>query len=103
MTDRSDNRREQLEKRQELERKRADHEQQLRSDRMVLLKQPEFQRVARDWIGKAGLYRVTFTGNAQGNFLEGKRALGLEILNSLLEADTEARNLVLPELGDFDD
>ena len=74
-----DDRKKLLEKQEQLR-------QQLRNDRIKLMQQPEFKRVVADLINRAKLHQVTFTGNAQGNFLEGRRSLGLEILTTLQEA-----------------
>ena len=38
-------------------------------------------------LSMCGLYASTFTGNSQGAFLEGKRAVGLELLQLLEDAD----------------
>lgn len=59
---------------------------QLRNDRIHLMKQPEYRRVLANILNKARIHNSTFTGNAHGNFHEGKRSLGLEILQDHQEA-----------------
>ncbi len=38
-------------------------------------------------ISMCGIYSSTFTGNSQGAYLEGKRAVGLEVLQLLEDVD----------------
>ncbi len=38
-------------------------------------------------LSMCGVYSSTFTGNSQGAYLEGKRAVGLDILSMLEEMD----------------
>jgi hypothetical protein len=41
-------------------------------------------------LGLCGIYRDCFTGNAQTNHLEGKRSIGIDILQLIDEADPTA-------------
>lgn len=35
----------------------------------------------------AGIYQSTYTGNAESHFLEGRRSIGLDVLNDIQEVD----------------
>ncbi len=77
-----------------LEKEQAKADREYAKDRNLLL--AKVRDVAETASGKSliweilsmcGLYRSTFTGNSQGAFLEGKRAVGIEILDLLSEMD----------------
>ena len=55
-----------------------------------ILKSKQGQRVLWHILGLTGIYSTTFTGNSRTFFLEGKRAIGLDILQLLEDADKEA-------------
>ncbi len=77
----------------ELEQQKADRSAQKEQD--ILL--ARVRDVAKTDAGKAfiweiltmcGIYTTTFTGNSQGAYLEGRRSVGLEILQILEGADS---------------
>jgi len=78
-------------------------EKQYKKERALLL--ANVREVAKTEQGKAliwevlsmcGLYTQTFTGNSQGAFLEGRRSVGIEILQLLEDMDkTFYPNLLL--------
>ncbi len=78
-------------------------EKQYKKERALLL--ANTREVAKTEQGKAliwevlsmcGLYTQTFTGNSQGAFLEGRRSVGIEILQLLEDMDkTFYPNLLL--------
>ena len=80
----------------------------------ALLAHPGGKLIIWDILEMCGIYRSTYTGNAQSNFLEGERNIGLRIMNErilpngvqaycdiLLEAD--ARNERLRIAAQIDD
>jgi hypothetical protein len=58
------------------------------SDLRDLMKDPKFKRVIWHILGICGLYDNTFTGNSHTFYNEGKRAVGLEVLELLHLSDT---------------
>ncbi len=78
-------------------------EKQYKKERALLL--ANVREVAKTEQGKAliwevlsmcGLYTQTFTGNSQGAFLEGRRSVGIEVLQLLEDMDkTFYPNLLL--------
>jgi len=58
-------------------------DRQMTSDYNAVLNTAEGQRVIREIIGYCGIYRQSFTGNSETFFREGKRAIGLKILEDV--------------------
>ena len=72
------------------ERAKRKREREL-SDIRFLLKSPEGRRFIWKLFDEAGNTRMSYTGESQGTaFNEGRRSIGLKILNDLLEAKPEA-------------
>lgn len=76
------------------------HEEQAERERQVLLKErnelktllqdPAFRRLMWRNLSKCGIYTTTMTGNSWSYHNEGKRSVGLEMLNDILLADPSA-------------
>lgn len=65
------------------------HERDL-SDIRFVLKSPEGRRFYWKLLSTAGVFRRSFTGESESTmFNEGRRSLGLDALNDLLEAKPE--------------
>lgn len=65
----------------------SQHEEQRRQLHEVwetLLATPEGRFIMFDLLDKAQIYSSTFTGERSGDFLEGRRALGLDIMSAYL-------------------
>jgi hypothetical protein len=78
----------------EQEQKRLDRD--FEKERQALIKSvrevagsPSGEHVIWEILSMCGLYTTTFTGNSQGAFLEGKRSIGIEILEMLNETDSK--------------
>ena len=77
-----------------LEKEQAKADREYKKERGLLLAKvrdvaetPSGKSLIWEVLSMCGLYQSTFTGNSQGAFLEGKRAVGLEILELLSEMD----------------
>ena len=57
------------------------------SDLRELLKTPGGRSVIWGILEMCGIYHDSFTGNSQSYYLEGKRAIGLEILQLMEDTD----------------
>lgn len=66
-----------------------DHEILLANFR-ELLKTKAGKAIIWEILSMCGIYNNTFQGNSNTFFLEGKRAIGLEILSLMNDADNEA-------------
>ena len=64
-------------------------QQQLNNDIKKVFDTPEGRRVLHKILSICELYSDCFTGNAQTYYLEGKRVVGLEVLEMIMEADKE--------------
>tara|TARA_R110000803_G_scaffold98863_8_gene166942 strand:- start:4494 stop:4847 length:354 start_codon:yes stop_codon:yes gene_type:complete len=80
--------------RAEKERQTILHE---RNELKTLLQNASFRRVMWKNLSKCGIYTTTMTGNSWSYHNEGKRAVGLEILNDILLADPNAWILMQQE------
>lgn len=69
--------------------------QQRLNDWRELLRLPAFRRVVQWTISKAGTFDTHEDFTARKNWLEGKRALGVEIANEMCAADAEVAKQVL--------
>lgn len=62
------------------------------------------RRLMWGWLAEAGIYRSTFNGTRSGDFLEGKRAFGLMLVDSIRHLAPEAwalmhaENTAVPEV-----
>ena len=62
----------------------ATEQQRIREDfRAVFLGTPTGRRVLNDIPCQCNIFQTTFTGNSQGMFLEGKRSIGLLIMDAM--------------------
>lgn len=48
-------------------------------------------------LASTGVYRVSFTGNSETFFKEGRRSVGLSILDAIFDADVKAYTLMQEE------
>lgn len=64
-------------------------DQQLLSDIRETFKSPASLRVLERILSSCDIYSDTFTGNSHTYFFEGKRSIGLEILEMVMKADRE--------------
>lgn len=55
------------------------------------------QKIVWEILAMCGIYSDTFTGNSQTFYLEGKRAIGLQILQAMEDADPTAYARLLLE------
>lgn len=55
-----------------------------------ILSMPEGRRFFWRMLSKTGMYKTSFTGNSTTFMLEGKRQIGLFILNEMMSADNTA-------------
>ena len=60
------------------------------SDLREVLKTGPGKNVIWNVLAKCGIYQDSFTGNSQSYYLEGKRAVGLEILADMEDVDPTA-------------
>ncbi len=72
--------------------KREDREFQKTQNLLIakvkdVLKTSSGQALIWEILSMCGIYSSTFTGNSQGAYLEGRRSIGLEILQLLEDAD----------------
>jgi len=74
----------------ELDRK---HKELLR-DYNLVYRTPEGQRAVHDLLDKCYVFRTTFTGNSQGMMLEGKRQIGLYLLDMLNLASVDGVKII---------
>jgi len=72
-------------------------EKRLHDSMREVLSSPSGRVVIWDILGMGGIHSVTFTGNAQGSFLEGKRALSLQVEALVMESDPDALILMMQE------
>jgi hypothetical protein len=83
------------------EHERAENERQSilreRNELKTLLQNPSFRRVMWKNLSKCGIYTSTMTGNSWSYHNEGKRSVGLEMLNDILLADPNAWILMQQE------
>lgn len=63
--------------------------QQLKSDIKETFDKPAGIRVLNRLMSICQIYNDTFTGNSRTFFLEGKRSVGLEVLEMIMETDVE--------------
>lgn len=68
--------------RQEME--SQEQERQLADAWASVLATPQGRMIMADIMNRAGIYSTTFTGSSNGMFLEGRRALGLEVMQAYL-------------------
>lgn len=59
-------------------------------DLKVLLKMPEGRRLFWRYMGDAGVFRSSYTGDQGTNFNEGQRNIGLKMFNDVLNTDIRA-------------
>jgi len=59
------------------------------SDYQKILKMPEGRRQLYRILEDCGVFQVSFTGNSETFFREGKRSIGLLILADIMEAEPE--------------
>ena len=72
--------------------------QRLKADWCWLMEDVRGRRVLWDVLGKCAVFATTFNPDqAAMNFNEGRRAVGLDLLNAALEANREAYALMLKE------
>ena len=57
------------------------------SDLKAVLSTPQGQRTIWRYLAMCGVYRLSYTGNADTNFNEGQRSIGLNMISDLNEAD----------------
>ena len=62
-----------------------------------VLESPNGRLVVWDFMGMGNIHSVTFTGNAHGSFLEGKRAMALQIEAEVLKNSPNAYILMMQE------
>jgi hypothetical protein len=76
---------------QDKDKKKSDRrrERELNDIRKVL-SSSEGRRFCWRVLSESGLYKTSFTGNSQTFFLEGRRSLGLFLLNELMSANATA-------------
>lgn len=63
--------------------------QQIKSDVRTVFDNPAGRRILDKILAMCEIYNDTFTGNSRTFFLEGKRSVGLEILEMIMETDVE--------------
>lgn len=74
---------------------------QLQSDRGMLLKLPEFQRVMADIISKGGMFRSVMTGNSNTYHLSGRQDFAREIWAEMAAVNQAlAFELLKPKFGE---
>lgn len=73
---------------------------QLKSDIKSVFDNPAGRRVLNRLLSICEIYNDTFTGNSRTFFLEGKRSVGLEILDMVMETDVEIYIQTLRENSD---
>ncbi len=77
---------------------------QLREDWRWFMGTAGGRRLMWGWLAEAGIYRSTFNGTRSGDFLEGKRAFGLMLVDSIRNLAPEAwalmhaENTAVPEV-----
>lgn len=92
---------EEIEKREKKLQRERDYQQQLVSDRVKLLKMPEFQRVMSHILTKGGMFRSVMTGNSHTFYNSGRQDFSREIWTELAEADqAKAFDLLKPKQED---
>ena len=67
----------------------AKEQDQLNNDIKKVFDTPEGRRVLHKILSICEIYSDCFTGNAQTYYLEGRRVVGLELLEIIMEADKE--------------
>lgn len=67
----------------------------------VFMRSPDGRRVLKDILAFTGIFELSFTGNSQTFFNEGRRAVGLKILEAL-DAKTFEKIKVLEDAGVMD-
>lgn len=77
-------------KEREKEKKKAEERQsQLKSDRLWLLNQPQFQRVMADILEKGGMFNSVMTGNSMTFYKSGKQDFARQIWAEMADANLE--------------
>lgn len=61
-----------------------------RNDMKTLLELPAGRRFIWRLLDRCSLYESTFTGNSSGYYREGRRAVGLEVLQEIVDAKPSA-------------
>jgi hypothetical protein len=83
-------------------RKRAEREKLLRDrdlqDVRYLLGRPEFKRFMGRWLNLCGLMTGGFIGSSETYFNEGKRWVGVKLVEEFTEADPDAYPRMMIEL-----
>ncbi len=68
-----------------------DQAQQAKLDLQEVLRHEHGRRVVWRWLGSAGIYTTTYRRDSNSTeFNEGRRSLGLEILDAIQQADPDA-------------
>lgn len=72
-------------------------ERQIEDDLKHLLKSPHFRRYVWRYLGVAGVFENSFTGNNTTFFNEGKRNIGNKIMSEICEIAPDAFVLMMQE------
>lgn len=71
-----------------------------KSDIRWMLAKPEGRRIAWRFLTVCGVFRTSYSGEANGTiYQEGRRSVGLEFLNDILEAKPSAFNEMQQEFA----
>lgn len=74
------------------------------NDIRFLLKHAQGRRVLWRYMEEAKVFHSTFTGNSKTFLLEGKRQIGLLVLEDIMEADPDAFvNMIIENRSDSND
>lgn len=80
-------------KRQKLE------QDQIKDDLKHLLRQPQFRRLVYRYLAFTKVFAQVFTGNSETFFNDGKRVVGLKLIDEVVSADPNAYVQILTEKG----
>lgn len=81
----------------ELEKTKLQLAQQESDDLIAVMSTAQGRRLVARWLDKTGLYRLSFDGSSRTFFMEGQRAVGLGILDELMQHCPELRLLMEAE------
>lgn len=71
-------------------------DQELR-DMKTILEYPFGRRLVWRYLGLAGVFKLSFTGNSETFFNEGQRNIGLKLLADVMEAKPDAYQIMAEE------
>jgi hypothetical protein len=76
------------------------HDEKLReADLADLLRYKAFRRYVWRWIRDCGVFKLSYTGNAETYFKEGQRNIGLNMLEEIKKADPKVMVEMMLEEG----